>query len=71
MSTGSQVTSNKDLRRLFRKLSDQGWEIVLRRAGHIKLIAPHGGCYFTGASPSDFRAIKKLTADLRRMGADL
>lgn len=66
-----QVTSNKDLRRILRKLADQGWEIIQRKAGHLKLVAPCGQAYFTGSSPSDFRALRKLTADLRRMGADL
>lgn len=48
-----------------------GWTVCTRRGGHVRVQAPDGRVYFTGSSPSDYRAVRALRAGLRRMGASL
>jgi len=43
------------------------WSVHIRRGGHLKLTHPNGAIYFTAMSPSDQRAWRNLTADLRRL----
>lgn len=62
---------NSELKKVLRALERQGWTATLRRGGHWKLTAPDGAPYFTGSSPSDRRGFRNMTADLKRMGANL
>ena len=62
----------RELRAILCRLRDQGWTVELRRSGHYRLDPPGGGGpYFTGSTPSDWRGIRNLVADLRRRGARL
>ena len=36
------------------------------RNGHLKLVPPHLPALFTPGSPSDWRSLRKLRADLQR-----
>lgn len=67
------MSNRSDFADVFKRLRRQGWSVTLRkRSGHMKLTPPSGGpSYFCSATPSDVRAVRKLRADLRRMGADL
>lgn len=56
---------------LITKLEDQGWQASLTSGGHYRLAGPEGQLYFAPATPSDYRAIRNVVAELRRRGADL
>lgn len=64
-------TNHPEIKRICRQLVKQGWRVERRSGGHLKLTAPTGGFYFCSATPSDRRAVKNLTHDLRQRGADL
>lgn len=61
----------RDLQDVLRKLREQGWTVTLTKGSHWRCAAPGGGLYFTGSTPSDYRGIKNMKSDLKRMGADL
>lgn len=63
---------SSDLKRKVSDLVDlarsQGWRVVLRR-GHYGFHAPDGsGLVWTGSTPSDYRGVRNLRAQLRRAG---
>ena len=62
---------SKPVKNLVKAAERQGWAVTLRKGGHLKWQAPSGYVYFSSATPSDHRAIKNLTADLRRAGLDV
>lgn len=61
----------QEMKALIKTLRGQGWTATLRKGGHWKLTSPDGKPYFTGATPSDHRALRNARADLRRLGAVL
>lgn len=63
------ITTNKDLRRLLAAVEAQGFTVEMRKAGHVKVVAPTGEVFFTGSSPSDRRSILNFRSQLRRAGA--
>lgn len=46
-----------------------GGTVSLRRSGHFSIHLPNGVTYSTGSTPGDWRARRKLIADLRRLSA--
>jgi len=58
-------------KQLKKSLIKQGWNCSVRKCGHLKFVSPSGKVLFTSATPSDVRAIHKIRAQARRMGADL
>jgi hypothetical protein len=60
-----------DLARLQRIATGQGWTVSRSGSGHLCWTAPDGGRTWSHLTASDARAIKNLTADLRRLGLRL
>lgn len=72
MSRNTQLTPDKDLRKLLKKLRKQGFETEkVRRNGHIRVISPEGEAIYHGSTASDHRSHKNFIAQLRRIGADI
>lgn len=62
-------SSRKDLSKLHRVLRQAGWETQRMGNEHHKLIAPNGQVVTHSSTPSDYRAGRKILADLKRTGA--
>jgi len=63
------MSARKELDGIIRRARKQGWTVDhRRRSGHLVFRNPGGDSYFTGASPSDWRAARKLEADLAKLG---
>lgn len=60
--------TNKDLVVLIKQAEDQGWNVTKRNNGHLKWVSPSGTIVYSAASPSDNRAIKNITRELRIRG---
>lgn len=60
-----------DHRELFKIARRQGWAVEQTRKNHVKLTSPTGQIYFTGSTPSDYRAGRNLASDLRKLGLDI
>lgn len=60
--------TTKEMRTLIKQAEAQGWEVSMRAAGHLKWVSPNGDTVFTSRTPSDRRAVKKITKDLRLRG---
>lgn len=58
----------KRFKELVREAERQGWVVTTTGGGHLKWTGPEGGLVFTPSTPSDVRALKNATADLRRNG---
>lgn len=58
---------NKQHLQFIEQVRKLGHEVNLTNGGHYRIETPQGPV-FTGASPSDHRAWKKLRSDLRRRG---
>lgn len=61
---------NKDTRQLVKRLRKQGWEVSMRKAGHIQAVSPDGRMLTFGAH-GGIRALRNTRADLRRLGANV
>jgi predicted RNA binding protein YcfA (HicA-like mRNA interferase family) len=55
-----------DLERLLRQASASGWQVARTRGGHWRLLHPNGGIVVMSSTPSDYRALANLKAQLRR-----
>lgn len=66
--TARRITSSSEYRALILAAESQGWTIEPTKGGHLRWKPPSGGPIFSSASPSDWRASKKLRAQLRRAG---
>jgi len=63
---------NKDMKRLIRKVEDQGGSVRITTKGHVQFKNPEGEIVAVGAgTPSDPRSWKNLIASLRRAGFDV
>lgn len=56
------------MREIFLSLERQGWRIEITKKNHLKLFSPEGGIVVASGTPSDWRAMMQLRADLRRHG---
>lgn len=56
------------LRSLAEDAAKQGWRIFMRPNGHLRWESPEGAVVFTSATPTDWRAVHRVRADLRRNG---
>lgn len=66
------MASKKDLKPLIKRAQAQGWTVTQTRGGH--LCWKSGGTgqpYFSSSTPSDAKAVRNISADLRRRGLAL
>jgi hypothetical protein len=56
----------RDLQKLVTYAQGRGWTVTKTAGGHIRLAHANGAVIFTGSTPSDWRAVRNATADLRR-----
>jgi hypothetical protein len=54
-----------------RQAGGPGWRFTRCTSGHLVWRSPAGGVVVSSGSPSDWRAVHKLRADLRRHGLAL
>jgi hypothetical protein len=55
-----------DLHRLLEAARKNGWRVERTKGSHYKLLHPNGAIVFAGSTPGSPRALRHLTADLRR-----
>lgn len=60
--------SSKELRVLFSKATEQGWKIEFTKKSHFKMFAPDGQLMFCPSTPSDFRSLRNVLAEMKRHG---
>lgn len=65
------MSGRKDIKQLIEKLEDQDWVVERTGGDHYRLKGPAGQLVFMSQSPSDFRAVRKARAFLRKNGADV
>jgi hypothetical protein len=70
MTTLSPHELHRDLRDLARRAIACGFTIGRTRSGHMTWRAPNGGIYFSGSTPSDWRAVRNLRSWLLRHGLE-
>lgn len=58
--------SNKLIKSTVRYLKRTGWEVRLGGKGHYKCVSPAGFKMTMAATPSDWRAPRKIRRDIRR-----
>lgn len=63
-----QRVSNKELKVLFSKAQKQGWTVEFTKKCHYKMTAPDGGIVFCPSTPSEYRGMKNLLAEMKRHG---
>jgi len=59
----------KDMNQIIKRLEREGLvvEKVCTNAGHLKLVLASGACYTSAKTPSDYRGLRNLEADVRRL----
>lgn len=60
--------NNKQLASLAKEAQAQGWSITPTKSSHYKWVSPAGNVVITSGTPSDGRAIKNITRDLKIAG---
>jgi predicted RNA binding protein YcfA (HicA-like mRNA interferase family) len=59
----------KDLKQIVQMYEQWGWSVEKTNGGHLRFKGPKGELVFSGSTPSDWRAIANLKAQLRRATA--
>lgn len=62
--------TTKEMKKLFKYVRDQGWDVERRRNGHWAITGPEGDKVFCSGTPSDHRAIQNIKKDLSKAGLD-
>jgi len=62
----SAANYQRELRSLARQ---QGWSVTPTRGGHLRLPKAGAGVVFASSTPSDWRVLTKVRADLKRATA--
>jgi hypothetical protein len=57
-----------DLKSILKRATDAGCRISRTSRGHWRILCPGGGLIFTAGTPSDWRGLRNLKADLKRVG---
>lgn len=67
------MASPKELKELVRIALDQGWRVEQLRSGHWRFLPPDRKLspVVSAGTPSDWRGLKNLRADLKRRGLRL
>jgi hypothetical protein len=59
----------KDLKQLKKHYTRMGWRIEKTNGGHLRWRGPQGELVHSSSTPSDFRSINNLQAQLKRASA--
>jgi len=59
----------KDMNQIIKRLEREGLivEKVCTNAGHLRLVLASGALYTSAKTPSDYRGLRNLEADVRRL----
>lgn len=57
----------RDLADLIRATRRLGWKVELTPGGHWRWTAPSGAFFFSAQTPSDFRVLKYVRSDIRKI----
>lgn len=60
--------SKRDLKLILVRAESQGWSVALTRRNHYKLVSPTGEVVYCPSTPSEYRGIKNLLAELKKRG---
>ena len=58
---------HKDLRQLVRQYAEHGFRVNRTKGGHLRFDGPNGELVFGASTPSDYRSLKNLKAQLDRV----
>jgi len=59
----------KQLKQLLKIVQQkEGWTVIQRKSGHIKVIAPNGQITFCSSTARRARTVDDILGDLRRIG---
>ena len=61
------MARHAERRKVLDEVARLGGTVEWTRGDHLRINTPQGP-YFTGKTPGDFRWVKKITSDLRKMG---
>ena len=66
------MNMTKDMRKLAKACTANGWRVEPTRGGHVRLLSPDGEhLIIAEATPSDRRSLSNTKARLRRAGLEL
>jgi predicted RNA binding protein YcfA (HicA-like mRNA interferase family) len=57
----------KDLRQVVRQYAKHGFRVSRTKGGHLRFEGPNGELVFGASTPSDYRSLKNLKAQLDRV----
>jgi len=59
----------KDMNQIIKRLEREGLVVdkVITNSGHLKLFLASGALYTSAKTPSDYRGLRNLEADVRRL----
>jgi len=59
----------KDMNQIIKRLEREGLIVdkITTNAGHLRLVLASGACYVSAKTPSDYRGLRNLEADVRRL----
>ena len=60
------MSLRKDLDQIVKTAKKRGWHVTRTRRGHLRFQHPKHGIVFTGSTPSDYRGLLNLQAQVRR-----
>jgi len=61
----------KEMKKLMKRVQDNGWDYRRRRSGHYVIEGPKGQRVYCSGTASDHRAIKNIKKDLAKAGLEL
>lgn len=54
---------------IVRRVEDiPGWQVTPTKGGHLKFTNPQGRSCFAPSTPSDYRGLRNVARDLRKLG---
>lgn len=56
----------RTIEEIVRVASRRGWVVTTTGGGHLRFTHPDGGLVFAARTPSDWRATRKVAAELQR-----
>lgn len=63
-------SAKQRIKELTRMAERAGWRVVMTKRHHLKWYPPRGDMYVSPTTPSDYRSIKNIEAELKRRGLE-